>query len=77
MLRKCYENITITLTNNNDGTYTASSDAWSDDVTVEGTITSGTFKYKWTEANNLYNYAPPAATFENSAVKCLTSRPKQ
>ena len=58
----------------NEVEYTVSEDGktvtWGDNrVTVNGTISSGQFKYEWTEANALYNYAPPEAKVEESAVK--------
>ena len=60
------DTIEINLTDNGDGTITASSDAWGTDgsVTVTGTLALNTFKYKWTGKNNLYNYNPPAAVFD-------------
>ena len=62
--------IEYTVTDNGDGTCTVTWTEGSADpsVTVDGTISSGEFKYEWTEANDLYNYDPPAAEFKDGAV---------
>ena len=57
--------VTYTITQNGDNctvTWTGHS------VTVEGKISDGQFKYKWTEANDLYDYDAPEAEFVNGAV---------
>ena len=60
------EEITYNLRNNGNGTVTVT---WgSNSVTLTGTMVNGVFKYQWTEANALYNYAPPAAHMANGAV---------
>ena len=52
---------------NGNGTSTVT---WgSNTQTVNGSVSFGNFKYEWTEANALYNVAPPTATFENDAVQ--------
>ena len=61
------EEVTYTVTDNHDGTCTVTWDSKS--VTVDGSVSGGDFKYEWKEANDLYNYDPPTAKFENSAVK--------
>ena len=61
------EEYTISLSKNNEtGKIIATSNKWGDGVQVEvdGELGIGTFKYKWVEANNLYNYNPPAATYD-------------
>ena len=58
--------VTYTVTDNGSGSCTVT---WgSNSVTVDGSVSSGQFKYEWKEANALYNYDPPAAVFRNSAV---------
>ena len=60
------EEITYNLRNNGNGTVTVT---WGNNsVTVTGTMNNGVFKYQWTEANALYNFAPPAAHMTNGAV---------
>lgn len=42
---------------------------WGDNhVDVTGELSNNSFKYQWEEANALYNFNPPAATYENGAV---------
>ena len=61
------EEITYQVTNNSNGTATVT---WgSNSVTVDGSVSAGKLKYKWTEANALYNVAHPEATIEHGAVK--------
>ena len=60
------EEVTYTLRNNGNGTVTVT---WGNNsVTVNGTMQNGVFKYQWTEANALYNFAPPAAHLVDGAV---------
>ncbi|MBR2667328.1 MAG: VWA domain-containing protein, partial [Oscillospiraceae bacterium] len=62
--------ITYSLTDNGDGTitidWTAGGEAKS--VTVNGELSTDSLKYQWEEANAFYNYDPPEAKLENSAV---------
>ena len=37
-------------------------------VDVTGELSNNSFKYQWVGADDLYNYAPPTATYENGAV---------
>lgn len=37
-------------------------------VTLNGSVKNNIFKYRWTEANELYDYAPPQATYHNGAL---------
>ena len=61
------DEITYHVTDNGNGTTTVT---WgSNSVTVDGSVSAGKLKYKWTEANTLYNVAPPEAKVENGAVK--------
>ena len=61
------EDYTIRLTANNDGTVTATSDRFvNGPVTVTGKIENNALTYEWTEATELYNFAPPAASFNSS-----------
>ncbi len=58
--------VTYTVTDNGDGTCTVT---WgSNSVTVNGSVSGGRLKYEWTEANALYDKAPPAAKLKNGAV---------
>ena len=58
--------VEYTVTDNGDGTCTVT---WgSNSVTVDGSVSNGQLKYEWKKADALYNYAPPAASFSNSAV---------
>ena len=62
--------ITYSVTDNGNGTSTVN---WTEggsnkSVTVSGSVASGQFRYEWTEANDLYNYAPNAARLVNGAV---------
>ena len=60
------EEITYTLRNNGDETVTVT---WgSNSVTLPGTMNNNVFRYEWTTANSLYNYAPPAAKMTNGTV---------
>ena len=61
------DEITYIVSDNGDGTLTITWNSGSVDVT--GSLEINKFKYKWTEANALYNVAPPVAKFENDAVK--------
>ncbi|MBR4693316.1 MAG: Cna B-type domain-containing protein [Bacilli bacterium] len=51
---------------NATGKIIASSTYWGEnsDIEVDGELSVGTFKYKWETANKLYNFNPPAATFD-------------
>ena len=64
------EEVTYTVTDNGDGTCTVNwtKGGTAKSVTVDGSVSSGNFKYEWTEANDLYNFDPPAAQFVNGAV---------
>ena len=64
------EEVTYTVTDNGDGTCTVN---WTEagspkSVTVDGSVSSGNFKYEWTESNDLYKYNPPAAKLTNGSV---------
>ena len=60
--------ITITPKSGESGTFIVSSTKWGNnsDFEVQGEMSVGEFKYKWTEANRLYNYAPPAAQYDGN-----------
>ena len=60
------ESTEYTVADNGDGTLTITWTGGS--VTVNGKMVTGGFKYEWTEANDLYDQAPPKATFTDGAV---------
>ncbi|MBR5995536.1 MAG: Cna B-type domain-containing protein, partial [Eubacteriaceae bacterium] len=61
------ETVTYNVRDNGNGTCTVT---WgSNTLTVDGSVSSGQFKYEWTGKNALYNYDPPAARLVNSAVE--------
>ena len=58
--------VEYTVVDNADGTCTIT---WGDkSVTVDGKVTGNTLKYEWKEANDLYDYDPPAAHLQGSDV---------
>ncbi|MBR2738055.1 MAG: hypothetical protein IKD88_08255 [Lachnospiraceae bacterium] len=59
------ETVHYTVVSNGDGTATVTWPGGSE--TVTGTV-SPNLRYRWTGANSLYDKAPPAASFDGSAV---------
>ena len=62
--------VSYKVTDNGDGTCKVE---WTEgsvnkSVTVSGSVSSGQFKYEWTEKNDLYSFDPPAAKLNNGAV---------
>ncbi len=63
------EEETYTVTENSDGTCTVTWESGpADGVTVNGSVSMGTFKYEWTESNELYDKNPPEAKLNGSSV---------
>ena len=63
--------VEYTVTENSDGTCKVSwgSGSSAKEVTVNGSVSSGQFKYEWTGRNDLYDYDPPEAELVDGAVE--------
>ncbi len=61
------DNVTYRLVDNGDGTVTVMNGTTAV-TTVTGTMSMGSFKYKWEKADALYDKAPPAAHFTGTSV---------
>ena len=60
------EDYTISLTDNGDGTITATSARFTAPVTVTGELSATELKYQWNGATELYNFVPPTAEFNKT-----------
>ena len=57
------------MINTNEATVSGNTITWSNSKSLTGKVEGNNFIYTWTEANDLYDFAPPAATNVNSEVK--------